>query len=112
MAYEKQTWKTGDIITEEKLNHMEDGIASVGVLIVNEYFDEFTEKQTLDKTWKEIYDALMNGIIVYLKCPDESSKYYIYALRGLSFTDGYFAVFDERQYSTDSENGYPTFFES
>lgn len=28
--YEKQTWATGDVITEEKLNHMEDGIASGG----------------------------------------------------------------------------------
>lgn len=28
MAYEKQTWVTGDTITAEKLNHMEDGIAS------------------------------------------------------------------------------------
>lgn len=26
MAYEKQTWITGEIITQEKLNHMEDGI--------------------------------------------------------------------------------------
>lgn len=28
MAYEKQTWQTGDIITAPKLNHMEDGIES------------------------------------------------------------------------------------
>ena len=28
MAYEKQEWKTGDLITEGKLNHMEDGIAN------------------------------------------------------------------------------------
>ena len=28
MAYEKQTWQTGDVITQEKLNHMEDGIAN------------------------------------------------------------------------------------
>lgn len=105
--YEKQTWKTGDTITEEKLNHMEDGIASgYDVLVVNNIIDE-NENETLDKTWKEIYDALMNGITVYLKYPAESSKYYIYALRGLSFTDGYFAVFDDHQYSTDSENGYP-----
>lgn len=27
MAYEKQTWNTGDVITAQKLNHMEDGIA-------------------------------------------------------------------------------------
>lgn len=30
MAYEKQTWTTGDVITQEKLNHMEDGIANAG----------------------------------------------------------------------------------
>lgn len=31
MAYEKQTWTTGEVITQEKLNHMEDGIANAGV---------------------------------------------------------------------------------
>lgn len=28
MAYEKQTWTCGEVITADKLNHMEDGIAS------------------------------------------------------------------------------------
>ena len=31
MSYEKQTWVTGEIVTADKLNHMEDGIASGGV---------------------------------------------------------------------------------
>lgn len=30
MAYEKQEWKCGDVVTAEKLNHMEDGIAEAG----------------------------------------------------------------------------------
>ena len=30
MAYTKQTWNTGDTITAEKLNHMEDGIGNSG----------------------------------------------------------------------------------
>lgn len=30
MAYEKQTWETGDVITAEKLNHMESGIEDGG----------------------------------------------------------------------------------
>ena len=30
MSYEKQTWQNGDIITAEKLNHMEDGIGESG----------------------------------------------------------------------------------
>ena len=28
--YSKQTWKNGDVITEDKLNHIEDGIATGG----------------------------------------------------------------------------------
>lgn len=30
MAYAKQTWNNGDVITADKLNHMEDGIAEGG----------------------------------------------------------------------------------
>ena len=30
MAYTKQTWVTGETITADKLNHIEDGIASIG----------------------------------------------------------------------------------
>ena len=30
MAYEKQTWACGEVITADKLNHMEDGIANAG----------------------------------------------------------------------------------
>ena len=30
MSYTKNTWQTGDIVTAEKLNHMEDGIESAG----------------------------------------------------------------------------------
>ena len=36
MSYEKQTWQTGDIITAEKLNHMEDGIKEApGYIVTN-----------------------------------------------------------------------------
>lgn len=29
MAYEKQTWQTGDIITANKMNYIENGIAEI-----------------------------------------------------------------------------------
>lgn len=29
MAYDKQTWATGQVVTANKLNHIEDGIAAV-----------------------------------------------------------------------------------
>lgn len=60
MAYEKQTWVTGEVITKEKLNHMEDGIANSGggMFIVN-----VDEDNKLDKTWNEIMNAFKNGLV-------------------------------------------------
>lgn len=67
--YEKQTWVTGEVITKEKLNHMEDGIANSGGVIVAE---EDLNWQ-LNKTWQEICDAL-----------NERKQVYIYAVRLLN----------------------------
>lgn len=30
MSYEKNTWAEGDVVTSEKLNHIEDGVANAG----------------------------------------------------------------------------------
>ena len=64
MSYEKQTWANGDVITAEKLNHIEDGVASASG---EEYVVTFTEISgssggafTSDKTATEAkaaYDA-------------------------------------------------------
>lgn len=66
MAYEKQTWVTGEVITKEKLNHMEDGIANSdsgsGVFIANVNADT----GVLDKTWNEINTALINKQPCYM----------------------------------------------
>lgn len=35
MSYEKNTWANGDVITAEKLNNVETGMASGGVLVAN-----------------------------------------------------------------------------
>ena len=65
MAYEKQEWKTGDVITEGKLNHMEDGIANSGggseALLVG--YDILLNK--FDKTWNEINTAFSNRQLCY-----------------------------------------------
>ena len=34
MAYEKQTWNSGDIITADKLNHIEDGISNMLPIVI------------------------------------------------------------------------------
>ena len=44
MSYTKQTWNTGDVITAQKLNHMENGIASLSGydFVLNEGLDGFS----------------------------------------------------------------------
>lgn len=68
MSYEKQTWVTGETITQEKLNHMEDGIEEADnnrALIVGfSKYDPDEEEYTLNKTWGEIRDASLTGPVI------------------------------------------------
>ena len=67
MAYEKQTWVNGDVITAEKMNHMEDGIADAGggdtdAFVINVSRD--TDKPWIfvsDKSLDEIGTAYIAG---------------------------------------------------
>ena len=82
MAYEKQTWQTGDIVTAAKLDHMEDGIAnaSVGMMVVTITGND-TDGYTADKTFDEIKAN-------YLKIPIIGKQDFI-----LSAGHGYEAFF-------------------
>ena len=69
MAYEKQTWVTGEVITKEKLNHMEDGIAnSGGVVTITATVTTDTETGddtiTLDDTWAEVRDYFNENLVL------------------------------------------------
>lgn len=60
MAYEKQTWKTGDIVSSEKLNHMEDGIANLpssGGELFDLKFD--LNNAIIHHTYDEIKEAII-----------------------------------------------------
>ena len=66
MSYTPTNWATGDVITAEKLNKLEQGVASGGgVLIVT------GTNGTLDKTWQEIYDAPF----AVIKKDDDGERY-------------------------------------
>lgn len=118
--YEKQTWVTGEVITKEKLNYMEDGIANGGGSFV---IGVDQETGTLNKTWKEIHDALISG--QYVVCisdgdnivgvsrveaaltqfsPGSSSAEYDVILSSCNFLDHHMVFIDCK---ADSENGYP-----
>ena len=109
--YEKQTWATGDVITEEKLNHMEDGISNAGgVMVVNE------NDVTLDKTWKEIYDAYISGMKVLAHFVPESEDVgdgdLYYSLTEVGIVNGvqrpFLVSFSGTAFYATTEDGYPS----
>lgn len=71
MAYTPTEWQSGDIVTSEKLNKIENGIAGAGggVLVVT--MDVATG--ALDKTWQEIHDAMNSSVlcVVYRQEEDD-----------------------------------------
>lgn len=62
MAYEKHTWETGEVITAEKLNNIEDGVVSSGLPIVGVAMTYGqTNTAVVDKSFDELY-SLFDGI--------------------------------------------------
>lgn len=72
MSYTPTTWAAGDTVTAAKLNKLEQGVASSGgVLVVHATWNDEQTILTLDKTYKEIFDA---GFAVLVFYPEEDSK--------------------------------------
>ena len=67
MAYEKTNWKSGDTVTSEKLNKLENGVANNDLFIVNFVCEgllvseETIGQATSDKTIEQIIDAYEDG---------------------------------------------------
>lgn len=78
MAYEKQTWASGDVVTSAKLNHIEAGIGASTFVITLTTEDTYT--YTADKTWKEVRDAVAGGalpIVKFYQEDDSEKDFYI-----------------------------------
>lgn len=106
MAYVKQTWETGQTITADKLNHMEDGIAE-GAGGGAYVFRPTGKPKVLDKTFAEIKDMIEAGVVLYEY--NEFNQYY--PLTTLTYdADGYFIVQFNTAYNYigNSADSYPT----
>lgn len=102
MAYQKQSWQTGETITAQKLNHIEDGISnnissgnSDNILTVEVYFDDSDNKFKLNKTYRQIEEAFPNLRIIATKVEQG-----VYVNKTL-FYDIYLTVFSEGGYDDD-----------
>ena len=116
MSYTPTEWNSGDVITAEKLNKIENGVEnSNAVLIVHSISGD--GGSTLDKTWKEIHDAYVSGIPCILEYIDEWEDDVSTTYSPCSGIDsqvhsdpqiaGTYGVTFVGSYTTDSENGYP-----
>lgn len=106
MAYEKQTWAKGDVVTSAKLNHMEDGIAAGGVYTVTSTYDEQAQGVVLDKNYNEIKAALLDGKTVIISDIADSTEYYN-VVCAVSHDGSYMvqAFGDSQNYISDSATG-------
>ena len=116
MGYIPTEWVTGDIITAEKLNKAEQGIA--GAYSSMYFLVGWDENGNLNKTYKQIDDAMASGIPVILYGENDGGGHLMqfaiettaghgtYNVRFADLTAGNYSsvIFS---YSTTSEDGYP-----
>lgn len=72
--YNPTTWITGDTITAEKLNNLEQGIQNA--TSSNRLYLCTNTSRTLDRTYNDIKNALLANKNIFLLVVDEGTTYY------------------------------------
>ena len=110
MAYEKQNWQCGDVVTAEKLNHMEDGIANSGGVapLILQGVEEGNDVR-LDKTFGEIKSAFNSGKTTWLAETVSTTDVSYHALKIIAVfgSTGGSVGFGDFTFSADSDEDYP-----
>ena len=80
MVYEPTVWKTGNIVSSQKLNKIQNGIANNNVIILEQTIvqDGNTTTHTLTgMTAEEVYNAFLNGktILIYVQEEQDDENY-------------------------------------
>lgn len=114
MSYTPTNWKAGDTVTSAKLNKMEQGIAN-NILIVEITTDEETEKQVMNKTWQEIFDADYAICVRHGGTGESYGKDYI-SISGVGFNNSQYSVIvnilgEDVLFTATSADEYPREFE-
>lgn len=111
MSYVKQTWVTGDVITAEKLNNMEEGIL-VGNMFLVEYNASDGE---INASYNQLIDKINDGYLIGIYAVTSESTYgyaVLYVLTNLAYNTevpndpmygAVFATIGEKAESVDGE---------
>ena len=114
MAYTPTTWASGDVVTAQKMNKLEQGVASGSCLVVTATRSGST--WTLDKTAGEIYQAFTSGMTVLVTHTDNydgTDVYFHHILVQCWMVDGntdyrfYFSDFHD--FTAESSSSYPSY---
>lgn len=115
MSYTKNTWNTGDTVTAEKLNNLENGVVNAGALKVVISYDETTSVETLSETFLTIKEAVMAGRAVFA-IGESLGEVDVLTVANLYWDDGYGCAVGcnggngmWRVYECESENDYPSY---
>ena len=126
MTYEPKNWQTGEIITADALNHIENGIADFPIFIVNQIdtYNEFGDliSSKLDKTWNEINALVTENKIGFVRTNYQDNEIYTFlivsvfhysddeettAYAVVNNTDGSYVCFDPDDYPSIGDGGGP-----
>lgn len=104
MAYEKNTWASGDVVTSAKLNNIENGIAGGGVLVCT-----IGANNALNHTWQEIYDSPF--AVLYDETGSGHEVCYLWNVSGDDYSVGFIRYdgesFGYDNFAASSADGYP-----
>ena len=105
MAYVKQLWESGDIVTAEKLNHMEDGIYGLQPLVIigSQTGSDFV----FDKTWQEVKNAFPMACMM---ATVDSGVQHVLVTGVMSTSSRFYVTVDQWNdpFSASSVDGYPS----
>ena len=109
MSYEPTVWKTGDVVTSEKLNKLENGVANAGGAMIVTATVTMQGDIILNSTFKEIAMAFSITPVFVTWATDAASNFY--PVTGLTGTETQFTVktIDNTDFSTDTIEGYPKY---
>ena len=112
MSYEPTNWKNGDVITAQKLNKLEQGVAGSDLLKV-QIITRDDGGYVLTLSWQDIYNAVINGLGCIFYQYDQTQKFYHQYTTFHMFQkaqDEYVITiddFEDGDFSADSPDGFP-----
>ena len=114
MSYTPTEWKSGDVVTSQKLNKLEEGVANAGgggLLLICAEQDEQT--MVLNYTFGEIKAAVRAGGAIYIKLDmDQTELYYpLYALSCGTNGGGCVSIYVDLivEFVCNSDDAYPVY---